>query len=412
MTVPVLSQPFAESSRGWIVVAAAFAITFVGFGSAYSFSAFMAPLAAEFGGSRASISLVFSFAGFLYFGLGAISGPLADHWGARRFAIAGMALLAAGLMLAGCARSLGEVCLAYGLGVGGGIGLAYVPVLAAVQRWFVARRALASGIAVSGIGVGTLVVAPLAALSVEQFGWRPTFWILGVGAAIVGVGMALLVRDAPRDATANAHDRDASLRTMVLTPTFLRLYLACLACGLGTFIPFVHLVPYAQDHGMTAGGAAALIALIGAGSTAGRFLLGGVADRIGRDRFLVATYIAMALSMGLWVSASSSIGLIIFAVFYGIFYGGWVAVLPSVVADRFGTAKLSGVIGLLYTSVAIGTLVGPVATGLLFDATQSYHLAIVACLGANLMAAAIAAFDNFRSSPGPYLPNMSTTVDS
>ncbi len=398
MKAPIAPDAPAESGRGWIVVAAAFSITFVGFGSAYSFSAFMAPLQAEFGGSRAELALAFSIAGFLYFALGAVSGPLADHMGARRFAIIGMALLAMGLALASRARSLNEVYLAYGLGVGGGIGLAYVPVVAAVQRWFVARRALASGLAVSGIGVGTLVIVPLAAWSIAWFGWRATFGLLGTGAAIIGIGMALLIGEAPSDGAAQLRDRDASLRDMVFTPTFLRLYLACLACGLATFVPFVHLIPYALDHGMNAGNASALIALIGAGSTAGRFLLGSVADRLGRDRFLVATYVAMALAMGLWAFASGGTALIVFAVVYGIFYGGWVAVLPSVVADRFGTAKLSGVIGLLYTSVAIGTLLGPVAAGLLYDATHSYRLAIVASLVANLAAAAIALFDNARSS--------------
>lgn len=394
------SEVSIETGRGWVVVAAAFAITFVGFGSAYSFAAFMAPLTTEFGGSRAAISSIFGFAGFLYFGLGAVSGPLADRWGARRFAVAGMALLATGLALAGCARSLNEVYLAYGLGVGGGIGLAYVPVLAAVQRWFVARRALASGLAVSGIGVGTLMVAPLAAWLIERFDWRVTFWMMGAGAAIIGIGMAFLVKDAGQNVVAKAEGRGVSLRNLVATPTFLRLYLACLACGLATSVPFVHLVADAQGRGMTAAGASMLIALIGAGSTAGRFLLGSVADRMGRDRFLVATYVAMALAMALWALASGSASLIAFSVIYGIFYGGWVAVLPSVVADRFGTARLSGVIGLLYTSVAIGTLVGPVAAGLLYDATESYQIAIVISLCANLIAAAIASFDNFRSSHG------------
>lgn len=387
-----------ESRRGWIVVAAAFAITFVGFGCAYSFSAFMTPLEAEFGASRAAIAFVFSFAGFLYFGLGAISGPLADRWGARPFAIAGMALLATGLMLAGFARSLGEVYLAYGLGVGGGIGIAYVPVLAAVQRWFVARRALASGLAVSGIGVGTLVIAPLAAWSIDIVGWRSSFWMLGAMAALLGIGMALLVKDTPGDVATTTSGRDASLRSMVCAPMFLRLYLACLACGLSSFVPFVHLVPFARDLDMDAASATALIALIGVGSTAGRFLLGSVADRLGRNRFLTATYVAMALAMGVWAMASTSTALIVFALIYGIVYGGWVAVLPSVVADRFGTVKLSGVMGLLYTSVAIGTLVGPVAVGLLYDVTASYRLAIVAGLAANLAAAAIAAWDSSKLS--------------
>lgn len=395
MSVP--ASP-TEGSRGWIVVLAAFTITFVGFGCAYGFSAFMAPLEAEFGGSRAAIALVFSLAGFLYFGLGAISGPLADHWGARPFAIVGMALLATGLALAGLARSLGEVYLAYGLGVGGGIGLAYVPVLAAVQRWFVARRALASGLAVSGIGVGTLVIAPLAGWLIDIFGWRGTFWMLAAVAAIVGIGAALFIKNAPADTATTAPDQDIRLGSMVRTPKFLRLYLTCLVCGLSSFVPFVHLVPFALDLGMDAASASALIALIGAGSTIGRFLLGSVADRLGRDCFLTATYVAIALSMGLWAMASSNTALIVFALAYGAVYGGWVAVLPSVVADRFGTAKLSGIMGLLYTSVAIGTLVGPVVAGLLYDATESYRPAILAALAANLIAATIAAWDSCRLS--------------
>jgi OFA family oxalate/formate antiporter-like MFS transporter len=78
---------------GWFVVAGAFAITFVGFGSAYTFSAFVHSLQTDFAASRGSVSLVFSLAGFLYFGLGIVSGPLADRWGARRLGIIGMVLI-------------------------------------------------------------------------------------------------------------------------------------------------------------------------------------------------------------------------------------------------------------------------------------------------------------------------------
>src|SRR6266487_5749865 len=152
----VLSNP--GIFRGWFVVAAAFAVTFVGFGSAYTFSAFLESLQKEFGASRGSVSLVFSLAGFLYFGLGVLSGPLADRFGSRPLAVIGMILTGLGLAAAGMARSLIEVYAAYGLGVGLGLGCAYVPAVGAVQRWFVKRRGLASGLAVAGIGVGTLAM--------------------------------------------------------------------------------------------------------------------------------------------------------------------------------------------------------------------------------------------------------------
>src|ERR1700716_4322360 len=106
---------------GWFVVAAAFAVTFVGFGSAYTFSAFVESSQKDFAASRGSVSLVFSLAGFLYFGLGVVSGPLADRWGSRLLAVVGMILTGMGLALAGAARSLTEVYAAYGLGVGLGV---------------------------------------------------------------------------------------------------------------------------------------------------------------------------------------------------------------------------------------------------------------------------------------------------
>src|ERR1700735_5634461 len=130
---------------GWFVVTAAFAVTFVGFGSAYTFSAFVESLQRDFGASRGSVSLVFSLAGFLYFGLGIVSGPLADRFGARRLAILGMILTGVGLAAASFARDLTQVYAAYGLGVGLGVGCAYVPAVAAVQHWFVRRRGFASG---------------------------------------------------------------------------------------------------------------------------------------------------------------------------------------------------------------------------------------------------------------------------
>src|SRR3979409_676571 len=104
--------------HGWFVVAGAFAVTFVGLGSAYTFSAFVESLQTEFAASRGSVSLVFSLAGFLYFCFGIVSGPLAARWGSRRLCILGMLLVGLGLGLASMARTLAEVYVAYGLGIG------------------------------------------------------------------------------------------------------------------------------------------------------------------------------------------------------------------------------------------------------------------------------------------------------
>lgn len=388
---------------GWFVVAAAFAVTFVGFGSAYTFSAFVEPLQQDFGASRGSVSLVFSLAGFLYFGLGIISGPLADRVGSRPLAVLGMILTGLGFALASVARSLTEVYAAYGLGVGVGVGCAYVPAIGAVQRWFVRRRGFASGVAVSGIGVGTLVMPPLASQLIQILGWRTAYLALGAIAVVIGAGFSLLIEndpsgrkvgpdgDPPQPTAQRSQPEGASINAAIRSSRFISLYAACLICSFGVFVPFVHLVPYARDHGATPSSAVLLLGVIGIGSTAGRFFLGSLADRAGRPLTLLLMFVGMALALALWVISTSLWPLAAFAFIFGIFYGGWVAVLPAVVMDYFGGRNVSGLIGILYTSVAFGTLVGPSAAGFIFDLSHSYTVPILASAAANIVAAAIVA---------------------
>ena len=388
---------------GWFVVAGTFAVTFVGFGCAYSFSAFLLPLQHDFAASRGSISLVFSIAGFFYFALGVITGPLADRFGSRLLAVIGMILTGAGLVVASVAQTLLQVYAAYGIGVGLGIGCSYVPAVGAVQRWFLRRRGFASGLAVSGIGVGTLVVPPLASLLIATLGWRQTYLVLGIFAIVAGAGMALLIEDDPSHRSLGA-DGDsptaavrapasaaASIRSAITSRRFVGLYASCFICSFGLFVPFVHLVPYALDNGVTSSAAVLLIGAIGVGSTAGRFVLGGLADRLGRPLSFLIMFVGMGLSFVMWLFSVSFWPLAAFALVYGVFYGGFVALAPAVVIDYFGGRHASSLIGILYTSVAFGTLIGPSAAGFGFDISHSYTLPILLSIGVYVVATAILA---------------------
>lgn len=390
--------------HGWIVVGGAFAVMFVIFGAAYTFTAFFGSLQREFAASRASVSLVFSIAGFLYFSLGAISGPLADRVGPRRVAGFGIALVVLGLGFGAAANALWQIYLAYGLGIGIGVGFAYVPAIGAVQRWFLRRRGFASGFAVAGIGVGTLLMPPLAAILIEQVGWRGAYLGLGLIAAILGGGGAWLLDNAPEARglhadgnpaptpamtdTATAPAPTPSILDAVRTPAFRRLYATGFVISIGLFVPFVHLVPYALDRGLSNQVAVLLFGLIGVGSTFGRFAFGGLADRVGRRRSLAAMYLGMGLMLGVWLVADSAWTLGVFALLFGTFYGGFVALLPALTADYFGHRNVSGIIGALYTCVAVGTLVGPTLAGLAYDLLQSYWLPITVSAAASIAAAA------------------------
>jgi MFS family permease len=179
---------------------------------------------------------------------------------------------------------------------------------------------------------------------------------------------------------------------------FVGLFIASLLGSFGVFVPFVHLVPYAIDHGVPQSAAVLLLGAIGVGSTAGRFFLGGVADRLGRSLSLAMMIAGMALAFVVWFFSSGLGSLAVFALMYGLFYGGWVALLPAVVADYFGSANLGGMIGLISLSIAFGTLIGPSAAGFAFDVSHSYTLPILASAAAYVVAAAILAATSKRSS--------------
>ena len=382
-------NPVQESRQGWYVVAGTFLILTMGFGSAYSFGTFFAPLQDEFGASRAAVSVAFSAAILVLFSVGPLSGTVADRLGPRLLVSGGLALVGFGLILASLSQSLWQVQSAFAVCIGGGVGLAYVPAGGAVQKWFDRRRGLASGIAVSGIGAGTLAVPPFAALMIAELEWRPALLLIGAIVVVAGGAAGLFVRNPGQPSRhSDPQRRDGvPLSVAVRSRPFFLLFLGFLLASFGQFTPIAHIVPYAEDRGISPQAAATLLSLLGVGSAFGRFAIGAAADRIGRWRGLGLSFGGVGVSCLLWLVGDGMLVLGIFAVLVGTFWGGSVALAPSVMADYFGIRAVSGIIGVLYAGVGFGALVGPVIAGLVFDLWQSYLIAILYSIIAPLIAA-------------------------
>ena len=375
---------------GWWVVAGAFLCMMTGYAVAYSFAAFFGVLETEFGARRGETALVFSIAAFLYFQLGFPAGLIADRTGPRPLVVGGLLLVAAGLVIASQATSLWQIYLGYGIGVGVGVGLSYVPSIAAVQRWFVRRRGTASGIAVAGIGVGTLVGAPLAHALIAAVGWRQTYLVLAVLTVVGAAVSGLLVRsspehyglapdgDAPSASGAPAMPASLTLGQAIRTKPFWAIYVGALLMSFGLFVPFVHLAAYANDLGLGEGFGVLLIVLLGIGSTVGRFLFASVTNWLGRRLSFALMYIGAGAMLVMWSLSTSGPALIAFALIFGAFYGGFVAIAPSLAADYFGGRALGSIIGALYSGVAFGSLLGSPVAGYAYDFFGSYTGAILA----------------------------------
>lgn len=388
--------------RGWIVVLGVFVLVFFAMGSLYSFGAFFKHLSQDFRANRADISFAFALASSLTLAVGALSGPVADRLGPRPLIGFGALLCAGGLWAASMANSLGQIYASYALGLGLGTGCFYVPSLGAVQRWFVRRRAFASGIAVSGIGAGTLLLPRVAASLIQAHGWRTTYQVFAVAMLLAGVVGIFCVKHSPER---NADRREGlsgtiqqqpasglTLGEAARTQTFWLLYGASFASTLGLFVPFVHLTPYALDHGLATSFSVTLIGLIGVGSLAGRLTLGSLADRLGRKTSVVLSFIGMAIATFAWLGGPYPVLLGAVALTFGVFYGGFVALMPSVVMDCFGGRSVSTILGMLYTGAGIAALFGPPLAGYAFDRTGSYTAAIAGAALANSMAAVLARF--------------------
>lgn len=378
-----------EIFHGWVVAWAAHVTLFACFGVAYSFSSFFISLQQAFDASRTSISLVFSLAAFGYYTVGAFAGLMADHLSPAPVTVAGVLVLAGGLIGASLAHNLSLVYLLYGLGLSVGVGLMYVPALSSVPPWFVRHRARAIGLAVSGTGLGTLCLPLLASELVNQVGWREAMRYLAVLVVLVGLPAGALLDRSParRGLLAdgdllpqNNHAPVANgltLRQAACRRTFWLLYAAIFLGSVGIFITFVHIVPLAVDMGISSQRAAMLVGLIGAGNVFGRFVLASMGDRIGRWNALSALTAGMGIALLLLPAASGFWTLGAFAITFGAFAGGCIALYPAVAADAFGSRWSSAILGVLYTAVGIAAVAGPTLAAAAFDRTGSYAISIV-----------------------------------
>jgi len=364
-----------DSPRAWAMVLAAFVEMFAVYAVAYSFGAFFKPMVAEFGASLGSTSFAFSVTVFLWSMLGPFTGHLTDRFGPRMVLSGGAIVMGAGLVATAHVHHLWIAYFTYGIAVGVGIACAYVPMVAVVAGWFMRRRNTALGVAVSGVGCGTVFGPPIAAALIESLGWRTTYEIFGISAAIVMFACGLLVERPPVDLSSSSPA--VRFGEIIRSPAFGFLYLSVGLLSLALFIPFVYLPAFAHDHGASEVAAAALVSLIGGASVIGRLGLGALGDRTGVVRLYQVSFLALGLSYGIWLCAGSYSTLVIFTLVMGTGYGGYVALAPAVLAHLFGTRRLGALMGVLWTSTGVGAFAGPPLAGAIIDYSGSYRWAIV-----------------------------------
>jgi len=379
----------------WVLVACAVIQFYLGGTFFQGFTALFNPLADEFGWSYATVSLAFAFRGFESGVLAPITGILVDRFGARKLLLAGTIVMGVGFLLFSQVHALWSfyivfLVLALGLTLSSG-----VVTMAAVAGWFRKRTGLAMGILTSGFGASGLLVPVLVWLT-DQWGWRWTVTIAGIGAWLLCVPLSLLVKSPPSDngliqkkiaaPPVSPTTKVGGAKEILKRKEFWFLSLAILFGGVAGSAVIVHQIPYLVSIGTSRETAGLMVVVFSLSNVAGRLVFGWLGDLLDRRYcFVIATLIkaagvlGFALSGTIWQFIPSLIAL-------GIGFGGLIPLRPTLQIQLFGMTAFATVQGLLMVFITLGTIIAPPFAGWVFDTAGTYRPAFIALAVATVLA--------------------------
>jgi MFS family permease len=340
-------------------------------------------------------AITFLLAGFL----APAAGWILDWLGARRMMIIGCVILGSGLIVYSQAPSPAVV---YGAHAMMGASLGFIGVLVCtvlVSNWFTARRGLALGIALTGTSLGGVIIWPLATGLIAAFGWRTAMASVSLIVWLVLLPAVLfLVRNRPEEVSllpehaasgVNAGDQTPrsnegmTLGRALTTPTFW-IFALCAA------LVFYALLVVSQQFGLylqspkigfSPAQASSVQSTIFALTIAGKFLFGYLSDRFSAARIMLLSSAAMFLSTLVFLHLTEQT-VYIFAVIFGLSYGGTFVLLQLVLVDYFGLREFGKILGAATVIETLGGAIGTYATGKIADAfggdyTQAFYGVIV-----------------------------------
>jgi len=388
---------------GWFVVWAAFLITTISLGSLYSYGIIFIPLATEFGWDRGLLSSVILVSGFTYALVVPITGWLADRFGFKQMISITATILGLGFILSSQIQYTWQLFLFMGFLRGLGAPVAVALPLPVVAHWFVERRGIAMGIATAGIGLGIGLAPLLVAIFMSSYGWRIAVGCLGILIWIICIPASVVMRR-PENERSDLSQKQliAAQKTGICgeeigrlsifdafhTVPFWQLFWVFALCMFGFGMVITHIVPIAQDARLEAVTAAGLMTAIGMSSTIGRLLSGYLSDRFSSRKILFVGIIVQSVSILLILKVRSLPIFYLFAVCYGLTYGGNMVVIPKLTVQIFGLNSMATIFGAISIADGIGFGLGSLTAGYIFNATGSYDISFL-ILAIGLVIAAI-----------------------
>jgi OFA family oxalate/formate antiporter-like MFS transporter len=312
------------------------------------------------------------------------AGRLQDKVGPKLIAALGGVVLGLGLIMSSWVRSPALMLVTFGLVGGMGIGLGYSATTPPAIKWFPpSRKGLITGIVVSGVGLAAVYISPLAQLLLKAVGIQQTFLCLGLGAIVVVVVLAQLLRNPPAGYQAAATGSAAGAKAaaaprpsldwseMLRTSQFYRLWLMFILAASAGLMIIAHVAIIAKEQAHWEWGFVPVV-LLAIFNTSGRVVSGIVSDRIGRTQTMVLAFVLQACNMFMFSHYTSSALLVFGSAFTGLCYGTIFTLMPAATADFYGIKNLGVNYGFLFTGFGVAGVCGPLLGGKIRDLTGSY----------------------------------------
>ena len=382
---------------GWWVVLGSYVIQVLnGALLFHAFSAYILPLQAEFGWSRAAVSGVFSLIRAESGILGPLQGWAIDRYGPRAMMRAGIALFAAGYVYFSRVDSLWSFYAAFALiALGSSLG-GFIPIATTITNWFARRRATALGLSMTGMGVGGLLI-PLVVWSLTQYGWRDTAFFSGLAILVLGLPATQLMRHRPEDyglrPDGDATDSDTATddlgdephftaRQALRTPAFWLLSIGHSSALLVVGTVLVHQIPHMVERvGLSQEAAATNVTLLLVFVIGGQLCGGWIGDRIDKRLIMALCMWMHAAALILFAHADSRFDSTVFAIVHGTAWGVRGTLINAIRADYFGRASYATISGFASLIIMIGMTIGPLFAGFLHDLTGTYRQAFMILAG-------------------------------
>lgn len=356
----------------------------------FTFGVFLKPIMADMGWQRGTASFALAFGEFASAFAVPILGQLMDRWGIRRIALPGIIVFALCLGLMGFTpKSLTIFTIFFAITSFASAIQTPLSYTKAIAAWFDRRRGLALGIALSGVGLGAIVIPQLANYFITRFGWRGAYMSLGVTVlAIAFPAVALWVREplpGEGERAQSSGSPGLTVREAVRTAPFWILAATFFVVAFAVLGFSGHVIPLLTDRGLSPAAAAGTFGLFGLATLSGRVLSGFLIDRI------FASYIATVFwlaPIGGFVLLSSGTGFLPAAgvVLLGLALGSEVDLIAFMISRYLGLRAFGTLYGLFFMMFTLGGSIGRFLAGYLFDVAGSYNPALIGAAGALVVA--------------------------